>query len=55
MAKPKYAHVMSINLLIKTKTEDRPTKEEIKQALDKYLKDDPEFQDVEWIDTEEED
>lgn len=44
---------MSINLLITTETEDRPTKEEIQKELNKFLKDDPNLEDVEWVDTEE--
>lgn len=50
----KYVHLMSINLEIESKSEERPTKEQIRSALEKFLKEDPELENVEWYDTEEE-
>lgn len=50
----KYEHIMSINLVVKTNSQDRPSQEEIKAALDNFLKDDPKLEHVEWVDTEEE-
>lgn len=49
----RFEHIISINLVVKTGSEDRPSKEEIKAALDKFLDSDPNLHGVEWVDTEE--
>lgn len=55
MAKKKLIHYVSINLKIESNEEDKPTKEEIKEALDKKLESDPNFEHVEVFDSEEND
>lgn len=49
----KYTHTISINLLIKTDSEDRPTKEQIAEALKSYQDKDPIYEHVEWYEHEE--
>lgn len=49
----KYEHVMSVNIVVKTDSEERPTTAQIKEALDKALAEDPELAHVEWAGTEE--
>lgn len=51
----KYEHIMSINLVIKSNSEERPSKEEILKELNEFLKEDPNLESVEWVDTEEAD
>ena len=53
MAKTKFTHIMSINLAIESDSEERPSKSQIEEALKKVRDEDPDFEHVEWVDTEE--
>lgn len=53
MAKKKLIHYVSINLKVKSDELNKPTKEEISQALKAKLDQDPELTDIEVFDSEE--
>lgn len=50
----KYTHIISINLLVKTDSEARPSDSEIKDALDKFILENSTDLTgaTEWVDTE---
>lgn len=53
MAKKRLIHYVSINLKVKSDGEDKPTQEEISDALKAKLSEDPTFKDIEVFDSEE--
>jgi len=50
--KKKLIHYVSINIKVKSDEDEKPTKEEIQESLNKYLESDPIFEHIEVYDSE---